>query len=77
MASSECGRAVIADYIGQLLEHCFNPFREKCFRCIVVEEIGIPSILRLSLIDRSVMLNSPLLPPTPAVRRLMEWAELI
>ena len=31
MASSECGRAVIAGYVGQLLEHCFNPFKGKCF----------------------------------------------
>ena len=62
MASSECGRAVIAGYVGQLLEHCFNPFKGKCFRCIVVQEIGIPSISLFSLIDQSVMLNSPFLP---------------
>ena len=77
MASSECGRAAIAGYVGQLLEHCFNPFKGKCFRCIVVQEIGIPSISLFSLIDQSVMLNSPFLPPPPAVRRLIEWAEFI
>ena len=68
MASSECGRAAIAGYVGQLLEHCFNPFKGKCFRCIVVQEIGIPSISLFSLIDQSVMLNSPFLPPTPCCK---------
>ena len=46
----------------------FNPFKGKCFRCIVVQEIGIPSISLFSLIDQFVMLNSPLLPSTPCCR---------
>ena len=37
-------------------------FSLKGFRCIVVQEIGIPSISLFSLIDQSVMLNSPFLP---------------
>ena len=52
-------------------------FSLKGFRFIVVQEIGIPSIYFFSLIDQSVMLNSPFLPPPPAVRRMIELAEFI
>ena len=73
MASSECGRTVIAGFVGQLLEHCFNPFSGKCFRWIVVQDIGIQSILLLSWTYQSVMLNSPLL---PCYKTVIEWANL-
>ena len=59
MASFECGRAVIAGF-RSAIGNIGASFQGKVFSmCWEMEEINIPSVSLLLLIDQSDMLNSP------------------